>query len=263
MAVKQLKNEEMYKIESLYEGWEESLLWSCLQGHMGRAWVDDIENPAAAEILLGDFFYFAGNFDVQGAEDLVRNIPADFSTEFALMVPQNEDWSKVIERVYPNNHTRLTRYAIKKAPTDFDPKVLQEYVDRLPEGYTIRQIDEALYRIADKEVFSSYFCSQFATYEDFAKRGLGFAVMHGDEWVAGASSYSMYTGGIEIELDTKEEHRRKGLALAVAARLILECLDRGLYPCWDAANLQSRRIAERLGYTFDKEYPTYSITDFR
>ena len=64
--------------------------------------------------------------------------------------------------------------------------------------------------------------------------------MHGDEWVAGASSYSMYTGGIEIELDTKEEHRRKGLALAVAARLILECLDRGLYPCWDAANLQSR-----------------------
>lgn len=257
--IQQLKKDEMYKIEPLYMGWEESLLWSCMQGHMGRAWVNDLENPTAAEILLGDFFYFAGNPNAEGAEELIQNIPDDFKSAKALMVPQNEDWSKAIERVYPNNHARLTRYGIKKAPTKFDPKVLQEYVDRLLEGYTLRQIDEELYQITGQEEFSRDFCSQFDSYEDYAKRGLGFAVMYGNEWVAGASSYSMYTGGIEIELSTKEEHRRKGLALAVAARLILECLDRGLYPCWDAANQQSRRISERLGYTFDKEYPTYAI----
>ena len=53
------------------------------------------------------------------------------------------------------------------------------------------------------------------------------------------------------------------MALAAAARLILECLDRNLLPCWDAANLQSKRIAERLGFEFDQEYPTYAVRDYR
>ena len=64
-------------------------------------------------------------------------------------------------------------------------------------------------------------------------------------------------GGIEIEIDTKEECRRRGLALACGARLILECLDRGLYPSWDAANLDSVRLAEKLGYRFDRAYTAY------
>lgn len=261
--IQQLKKEEMYKIEPLYAGWEESLLWSCMQGQMGRAWVDDIAHPTAAEIYLGDFYYFAGDEQSAEAEELIRNIPQDFQSDCALMVPRNEAWAQVIERVFPTNHKRVTRYALKKAPTKFDVEKLKEYAVRLPEGYTLHQIDEKLYHKAQSESFSKDFCAQFEDCADYLRRGLGFMVLYGDEPVAGASSYSMYTGGIELEFVTKEEYRRRGLGQAAAARLILECLDRGLYPCWDAANLQSRRIAERLGYTFDKEYPTYEIADYR
>lgn len=262
--MRQLKKEEMYKIEPLYAGWEESLLWSCMQGHMGRAWADDAAAPTAAEILLGDFFYFAGDHNAQGAETLVGHIPEDYTTSWSpLLVPQNEEWAQVIERVYAGRYTRLTRYAMKKAPTKFDPEKLQTYVEALPSGYTIRQIDRDLYHQAVRETFSQDFCSQFQSCDDYLERGLGFMVLHGEEPVGGASSYSVYTGGIEVEFVTKEEYRRKGLGLAAAARLVLECLKRGLYPSWDAANLQSRRIAERLGYIFDKEYPTYAIQDYR
>ncbi|MDO5573983.1 MAG: GNAT family N-acetyltransferase [bacterium] len=261
--MQELKKEEMYKIESIYAGWQESLLWSCMQGHMGRAWVDDIENPTAAEIWLGDFSYFAGDEQSAGAKELVRNIPEDYQSECALMVPQNEAWAKVMEQVYPGNSTRLTRYAMKKHSVHFEPEKLREYISRLPEGYTIRQIDEELYDKAVSERYSRDFCSQFRDCEDYLKRGLGFMVLYGDEPVGGASSYSIFTDGIEIELVTKEEHRRKGVALAAAARLILECLDRNLLPCWDAANLQSKRIAERLGFEFDQEYPTYAVRDYR
>ena len=81
--------------------------------------------------------------------------------------------------------------------------------------------------------------------------------------VAGAGSYCVYDGGIEIEIDTREDHRRRGLASACGARLILECLDRGLYPSWDAHDLRSVSLAEKLGYRSAGPYKTYIKVSFR
>ena len=78
--------------------------------------------------------------------------------------------------------------------------------------------------------------------------------------VAGASSYTRYNEGIEIEVDTVEEERRKGLAAVASAALILRCLDEGLYPGWDAQNMNSVHLAEKLGYEFDHEYTAYEVS---
>ena len=83
--------------------------------------------------------------------------------------------------------------------------------------------------------------------------------LYNNELVSGASSYTSYEGGIEIEIDTRKDHRRRGLAYACGARLILECLDRGLYPSWDAQNLWSVALAEKLGYHFDHEYAAFEV----
>ncbi len=45
----------------------------------------------------------------------------------------------------------------------------------------------------------------------------------------------------------------------MCAKLILECMDRGLYPSWDAHDMRSVALAEKLGYHLDKEYVTYII----
>ena len=95
--------------------------------------------------------------------------------------------------------------------------------------------------------------------ESLMKNGIGFVVMKDGEIVSGASSYSAYVGGIEIEVDTAVSERRKNLASAVCARLICECLDLGLYPSWDAQNKVSLRLAEKLGYEFSHEYTSYEI----
>ena len=78
----------------------------------------------------------------------------------------------------------------------------------------------------------------------------------------GASSYSTYDKGIEIEIDTREDHRRKGLAYACGAKLILECQKRDLYPSWDAQNKSSVALAEKLGYHFSHEYVAYEVTGY-
>ena len=61
-------------------------------------------------------------------------------------------------------------------------------------------------------------------------------------------------------MDTREQDRRKHLATACSAALILECLDRGLYPSWDAHNLNSVHLAEKLGYEFSHEYAAYEVS---
>ena len=75
--------------------------------------------------------------------------------------------------------------------------------------------------------------------------------------VSGASSYSRYLEGIEIEVDTVESERRKHLATIVCSALILRCLKEGMYPSWDAQNMDSVHLAEKLGYEFDHEYTVY------
>lgn len=84
--------------------------------------------------------------------------------------------------------------------------------------------------------------------------------MKEDRIVAGASSYTRYREGIEIEVDTLPDERRKHLATVVCSALILKCLEEGLYPSWDAQNMNSVRLAAKLGYVYSHEYVAYEVS---
>ena len=51
---------DVKKIAPLFEGWEETMIWSCLDGSMGYALCDDENRPVSAQIALGDLCFFAG-----------------------------------------------------------------------------------------------------------------------------------------------------------------------------------------------------------
>ena len=168
-------------VAHLFEGWQETLIWSCLQQVMGELYANDAKHPTAVMALLGDFCFFAGEPD-----------------------------------------------------------------------------KELFYRC--KEIgWCNDWVAQFADYNMYETYGLGAIILKDGEPVSGASSYTSYHGGIEIEIDTKEEYRRKGLAYICGAKLILECLERGWYPSWDAQNKWSVALAEKLGYHFDHEYVAYEV----
>lgn len=195
MEIYKITDKNLIKLVPLFEGWEETMIWSVLQGEMGSAWADSAVHPSSAMLFIADFCFFAGA--------PCRELAARWMEEkgrFTIMVPQNVQWS-------------------------------------------------------------SDLCSQFPTFGDYRERGIGTAALFDGTLAAGASSYTVYQGGIEIEIDTKEDHRRRGLARACAARLILECLNRGLYPAWDAHNKASLALALalKLGYHFDKKYEALEI----
>lgn len=48
------------KVMNLFEGWEETLIYSCLQKVMGKIYVTDLENPKSAFAFVGCFGFYAG-----------------------------------------------------------------------------------------------------------------------------------------------------------------------------------------------------------
>lgn len=233
----------MEPVARLFLGWDETMVWSCLQGCMGAAETAGGKNPVSARIELADFAFFAGRPD----EGLVKSASA------AILTPRTEEWAALIERTLGSDARRATRYAIKKSPGVFDPARLRA-MTVLPPEYELRLFDAEVYRLAMAESWSRDFCAQFSDGDDYVRRGVGAAVLREGKLASGASAYSVWLGGAEIEIDTLPEFRRRGLASACGAAMILECLRRGLYPSWDAHDLRSVALAEKLGYSMDKAY---------
>lgn len=237
------------KAEGLFEGWDETLIWSCLQKVMGKIYVTDPQMPMSAMAFVGVFAFYAGEPD----KELIINKPDGF----IIMVPQNEKWAALIEECYPDA-IRRTRFAIKK-DTVFDKDKLKEIASGIPSGYELRKIDSEIYDLCVKDPVTESFVSAFGSKENYLAIGRGMVIMKDGRIASGASSYTRYKEGIEIEVDTVEEERHKGLASIVCSALILNCLEEGLYPSWDAHNMISVQLAEKLGYEYDHEYIAYEV----
>ena len=129
-----IKLENTSKAERIFEGWKETLIYSCIQKIMGKIYVTNLDNPDSALAYVGCFGFVAGKPDIE----LLKNIPS----KFAIITPQNDEWSKLIEIVYPNAN-KVTRYAIKK-DTKFDITYLKKNLELLPDGYELKNIDEKI-----------------------------------------------------------------------------------------------------------------------
>lgn len=182
--------------------------------------------------------------------------------DFIIMVPQNDNWAELIVNCYGDRAKKVTRYAIKKEQNVFDKEKLKKAIRSLTPEYSIKMIDEDIINMCRSSDWSRDLVSQYKDYEMYKKLGIGVVVIKDGIIVSGASSYTRYRDGIEIEIDTKEEYRRNGLAYVCGSKLILECFKRKLYPSWDAQNKWSVALAEKLGYNYDHEYLAYEIRGY-
>ncbi len=246
------------KLVPMFENIDSTIVLSYLQGHMGTAWVDDLENPMVAQITVGIFVFYAGDSSTKEAEELLYNLP-----EFTLAIVDSDEWKDRIETVHNGAIEKFQRYSFEKNPEHLDRLHILNLMSSLPEGYEIRKVDNNISITPSFNELSEDFVSQFKSIDDFIKRGVGYAILHDGEVVAAATSFSVYDDGIDIEIATHPEYRRKGLATTVGSALILDCLDSGKYPSWDGANSESVELAKKLGYEFKESYDTYFINHIK
>ena len=246
------------QVSVLFSGREESMIQSCLQRIMGKIYSNEFNFPLSAMAVLGDFIFFVG----KPCEELVYYRPDCYKKNSTIMIPPNDEWKNLIVRSYKNRAKTVFRYATEKDPNAFDKEKLKKTVHSLPFGYELRRINNILYDKCMSEPWSRDLVSQFESYERYKRLGLGYVVLKDNVIISGASSYSRYKTGIEIQIDTQIEHRQEGLAYICGSKLIYECLRRNLYPSWDAQNKASLSLALKLGYKFSHRYTAIEISDY-
>ena len=243
-----IKTDNRKAIIPLFSGFEDSVLISFAEGRTGQAYCDDPAAPKSAVIQAGDFYFCAGDTSVaQDAYALAKN------NSEAVFMPINENWTEALLAL-DDRLERTVRYRTKM-PEKYDADKLHAMADiSALDGYRLGMIDERIYGQALKETWSWAFVGNFMDYKDFAENAFGCCITHDDRLICAASCYSSYSRGVEVEIATHPDYRRKGLATIAGAAFIAECAKRGLKAHWDAANTMSLKIAEKFGYTLKEEY---------
>lgn len=253
--IHEIPADQRSRFAHFFENDEETMVWSCLQGHLGAMYTDSLTFPLSVQIITADFCFFAGLPNLE----LIQNRPESYRSDFTVMVPKAPGWAKMIESCYQGKYRKNTRFALKKIADSFHIPELKKFISALPPQYTLKMIDSEIYKLILQESWSESLCSNYSDFSFFREHGLGFVIFHGQELVSGASAYTFYDGGIEVEIDTKKSFQHRGLATVCGAKLILACLERNLYPSWDAQNPISLALAQKLGYQFDYAYDSYEI----
>lgn len=236
----------------------EVLIRAAVEGSMGRVWVAKLGDPKFCLLKTGNHAYTVGLIP-KGERALNLRATIIKECDHAYITPTTEAWAIWLEDNLDCNYRKISRYAFKREEQHFDRDILCSFADKIPEGMRMKRIDKHSYRQALREEWSYDFVANFGTEEKFLEYGMGYVIYKGSELVSGCSAYGFAKGMMEITVSTKKEYRRRGLALAAASKFILDCMDKGLYPNWDAASLVSVSLAQKLGYVFDKEYKVFQI----
>lgn len=248
-----IENQEI--LEQFFGNTQKTMVRSCCEKIMGKVYGKEGEKPDSAMAVLGDFTFFARKPD----EVLTAYWPKESRENYRILVPQDAEWERIIEQYYGTKCRKITRYRMKKEPGIFPQEILEKAAASLPKDVTLLCMNESLFYRSREQGWSRDFTALYPDFRFFEKYGLGVLAIKDGEILAGASSYSSYSKGIEIEVDTREDWRRQGLAYACCAKLILECLMRGWYPNWDAHNLESAALAKKLGYHLEEAYTAYEV----
>jgi RimJ/RimL family protein N-acetyltransferase len=221
-----------------------------IEGGMGRVFADAQEVPSVALAVL-DFHLLAGDPLHPNAPLLFRQLqPGN------VVVAPTPAWGQLLAATYPDALTVYHREAFEAEK--FDTDRLRGFRQMLPSGFELRQVrpEEVTQHATDLGRSLIY---NFRSPEEFITRAVGMGILHQGRFVSGASSAAIGGGKFEIEIQTQPQFRRRGLARAVAAALILHGLEHGLEACWDAANEPSSALARQLGFHPTGKYDAYRL----
>ena len=155
-------------------------------------------------------------------------------------------WEEHIKARYPD--AAIYRRTMMKPACCF---IVPDHAE-LPEGYRLTGMDEAAFEQHPFSHGENYPC-----WAAFQSEGSGAVVYHGGEIVAAASSFLNVNNEVELDVSTLEDHRGKKLATACVARMLQDCMQRGITVHWDAQNDVSRHLAEKFGFEAEQEYSVY------
>lgn len=245
MVEKVVINKDLDKLKVLFKDIRFYMGHSVLDGTMGEAYTDNIDNPTFAVLIVKKYCFISGYIQKEELKGLINSKLRQY-----IIIP-SDNLKTIIEEIFKNEIEKLERYSIKKDPI-FNKQVLQAYIDKMSKEYEILKIDNKIAKRIKEQEFINIT-------DNYEENGIGYCCIYNGEIIGVASSNIFYKDGIEVNIKVEDEHRRKGIATALASSLILSCLEKNKKISWDAANLWSVGLAEKLGFKYDSTYNVYKF----
>lgn len=220
-----------------------------VEDQMGRAFVDSTPDPQVFMIEQDQFFcYLAGDLSTQSRGDCLGRIPGN-----RFLMAGTDGWEAAVQGTFGDRARPIRRFSFSAEALSADQ--LQRLAAGNPHTASVRRVDVDL---ASRP--TPYLAlGAFESADDFVERGIGFCLVRDGQVLGGAYSSLVSSGAIEVSIVVDPKHQRQGIATALAAQLLLWCLEHHLAPHCDAANDASCGLAEKLGYGRAGEYTAYYV----
>ena len=221
-----------------------------LNGNLGEIILDNAQNPNTAVATIG-FVFASGQPNLKLLERSVNFQPNQEVT----VIPSSSNWRDTINKLGLTREFEIRDRTTFK-PREIDVTKLMKLFGEPPVGFQIDQLSLNELKVAAAEINNNLFGS-FWEDEQWNRNGVAFGVREKNNYVCASSAFAAGENVIEIEIATKAEHRRKGLAACAASHLIKFCVENEVQPSWDAANAVSERLAKRLGFIKGSSYSAF------
>lgn len=237
----------------LFKTWKKYMVLYGLNSQIGTVYRNSDRTTIFYDI--GNFLYLAGELDSRFWEDFVRQ----YGLDYKIIISEDTKWQDFLHQQV--GLISFTRYSFKDK-ANFQVEFLNDLVSQLEKGCNIVPIDNRIYDCFSEEEWSQDLQGDFESYQDFTlKGGFGFVILKNKELIAGISSGLVYHGAVEVEVATRPNEQGNGFAKKLGAAMILESLNRDMFPLWDAHNEASKKVAEFLGYELVEPYEAFELEE--
>jgi GNAT superfamily N-acetyltransferase len=253
-----LQEDQFSLVEELvyYGGYESVFAFAVIEKNIpGSIYVDDVIEPKAALICSNHGKYLVtGDETNNDFNSAVAEFLLDQSNhiQFYDLYASSEEWINILSNSLNGQPVILKfdvyYYNSSKGTLNTGDDILLE------DGLELKAIDEALFENIAKGCDPSY-QYHWTNAQEFCSKSFGFCIVKGDEVVSVASSTYSGNGYAEIDIQTRQDFYRKGLAHKLCREFIEYCTKNNLVMLWvcNSKNKASKELVEKLGLTKSKE----------
>lgn len=235
----------------------------------GSLWVDDIENPSLALA----YSFAVGGYSILGKpkKEFVYEKFNDFLINdlFLKLKEKNvNDFEFSVESKETEKHIlEMFSYRIMESEDEFFYRKTDkiEIKTQIPFEYTIAKVNAKFVnqleneKYKNKKLLEERLLESWGSYQNFLNKSVAFVALHQKRIVAVIVGTARFHNIVPIDIQTEEQHRKKGLASALTQCFVNECVDNQLVAQWDCvdSNVASKKTAQKTGFVFMKKKPYY------
>jgi hypothetical protein len=221
-------------------------------------YVNRLNHPNLIMMHVPPAFIFAGSPDDNEIEDILR-----IMNKGAWIVSPNVTFDQWLEKIYGSCMQSHPRILFDEGSLDVNH--LKRYIKPLPKELSIVPIEEKhlVNGMIKEEIINRFFINT-----SLMTHGFGFALVNEEDVVHGfaLTNYPLAsTHEIEVSYrvgyESFQKYRNQGIGTTLVCTFLIEAIQRGYKPIWDAANEVSAHIARKLGYIDKYQWKMHHIIE--